>query len=1029
MKRLLARGLVAAACLAAALTATAQTTTGSFSGTVEDSDGNPIAAVMTLSGEAGDRTIVVEDDGRFLAGFLPPGTYQVRIEAAELSPLDDEIRIYLGQRLQRRFVLSQGIQEEMTVVGRTQPALDLGTQVTGANITTEEAEAIPLGQNVSSMVFLAPSVKDGGGTGTANPSISGASGLENQYVFNGVNVTNAGYGALGGYSIIHGSQGQGINYHFVDEVQVLTGGFSAEYGQATGGIVNVLTKSGSNEWHGSVFGYATPSGPQGSFIVPPLSPPLATFEGRSRLNFGFDVSGPIKKDKAFFYLGLNPTEQRTTRRAPAGYPLESEGDFTRTLEQLNYAAKLTLLPRPEHRIDVSLFGDPAETNDSFNRGSGVLRQDSKVQFSKLEYGGRNWNIHYQGQIGSRLLIDASVGNANNEFDETFAPENDLHRIINRGPLYEERCEDTNGDGVIDLSDAPRTCGSENEDGIGFVEKSESDNTQYKLKFTSEINRHELSYGIGYEDIDYAFTGDYTGPNFVTHDGDTSQTGAIAYREPDCSLAGDGSVSETLEVSEGDALSAAGCDAMQAMMLASHPCSQDPSLTCYEVPVRYRVVRGKLSDPVVETSSKYLYLFIDDKWSVTDNLTVNLGLRWEQEDLNGRTTNYSLPSEWSPRLGMSWDHTGEGRSKLYGHFARFHEKVPLDIAVRLFSDEVQVLVGQYYDRDLQTPIEGDGRYFPTGFGTTRVLPGTKTSRVDELVLGYQRQVGNVWTLKAEWQIRDLKRVLEDFQTGSATGIELGYDDFGEYVVGNIDSSIGVNTTGAFERPRREYMALILQATASATRWGFSGQYTLSRLHGNYEGLFRNDNGQSDPNLTSLYDFPNEPIFHQTYAAGALNTDRTHRLQAWGWYKWDNGWSIGARGLAQTGTPKLKLAHHPVYGNGGEISLERRGALGRTPTAWNVDFNFAKQWKLSDKLGSNISVEVDIFNLFNHRYETAFDYNSTAAAIVDTTDEGSLIDTVAGPTVDCPECAPPNPDYGKPTAYNDPRELRVGFKWRF
>jgi outer membrane receptor for ferrienterochelin and colicin len=146
------------------------------------------------------------------------------------------------------------MEETMTVRGRAQPSIDFGSQSTGANITAEMAESIPLGQNVSSMVLLAPGVKDGGGTGTANPSISGSSGLENQYVFNGVNITNAGYGALGGYSIVHGSRGQGINYHFVEETQVVTGGFSAEFGQATGGIVNVLTKSGSNEYHGSIYG-------------------------------------------------------------------------------------------------------------------------------------------------------------------------------------------------------------------------------------------------------------------------------------------------------------------------------------------------------------------------------------------------------------------------------------------------------------------------------------------------------------------------------------------------------------------------------------------------------------------------------------------------------------------------------------------------------------------------------------------------------------------------------------------------------
>ena len=85
-----------------------------------------------------------------------------------------------------------------------------------------------------------------GTPGNANPSVSGASGLENQYVVDGVNITNGGYGALGSYSIVFGSLGNGTPFDFMQEVQVKTGGYEAEFGQATGGVINVVTKSGTN---------------------------------------------------------------------------------------------------------------------------------------------------------------------------------------------------------------------------------------------------------------------------------------------------------------------------------------------------------------------------------------------------------------------------------------------------------------------------------------------------------------------------------------------------------------------------------------------------------------------------------------------------------------------------------------------------------------------------------------------------------------------------------------------------------------
>lgn len=1012
MKRLLGAALAGAVWLTAITIAPAQTTTGSFKGTVEDADGNPIAAVIILTGASGERTLVVEDDGRFLAGFLTPGVYQVRVEAPDVAALDDEIRIGLGQRLERHYAFTPEMQEQMQVVGRARRAIDFGSQATGANITSEMAEAIPLGQNVSSMVLLSPGVKDGGGTGTANPSISGSSGLENQYVFNGVNITNAGYGALGGYSIVHGSRGQGINYHFVTETQVVTGGFSAEFGQATGGIVNVLTKSGTNELGGSLYGYFTPTGLQADFITPDYDPPFGPTTGVERLNYGFDVGGPIKKDKAFFWFGLNPSSTSTTRTAPGPeYGLWDRGEMTLKQDSLNYAAKLSFTPRPEHRIDVTLFGDPTDTNLSFNRGSATLRQPDERQFSQLDFGGRHWVIDYKGEIRPDFLVEATIANANSTFDETFPKQFDSHRFIDLVPTY------SGG-------------GSERLGGIGFFETSESDNTQFTLKLTNFIDRHELRYGVGFEDIDYTAAGDYTGPEFVTHSGVTTSTGAIAYRDLDCSLVGDAGVSEWVTITDQAELDSI--------------CPPGMYTAPFDVPVFYSVVRGKISDKNVETSSEYLYVFVQDDWRITDDFTLSMGMRWEQESLVGRDVTYNLPSEWSPRLGFTWDHTGEGRSKVYGHFGRFHEKVPLDIAVRLFSNEVQILQGDYYDSNLldpvpcsdtPDPVTGEcDRYFPTGFGTTDVIDGTRTSRVDELVLGYQRQLGNLWTVKAEWQYRELKRVLEDFQLGSASGIELGTDGFGSYVVGNIPPE-GMTAPGtSFPKPERQYMALTLSATATAPRWSFTGQYTLSSLHGNYEGLFRNDNGQSDPNLTSLFDFPNEELFQFTYANGKLNTDRTHRLQGFGYYKWANGWSIGSRVLAQSGTPRLRLASHPVYGNGGEISLDRRGKLGRTPTQWSADLNFAKEFKLKDKLESTISIEVDVFNLFNHRYGTTYDYDWDLASGVDVCDVGvdprcPTVEDALAILIDTIDDGPRNPNYGNATAYNRPREMRIGFKWKF
>src|SRR5690606_39586039 len=143
--------------------------------------------------------------------------------------------------------------------------VDTTNTTAGTNLDSETLSRLPVGRSFSDTLYVASGVSSGGGTGRANPSVSGASGLENLYVVDGVNITNPGYGALGSYSIVFGSLGTGVTYDFVQEVQVKTAGYEAEYGQSTGGVVNVVTKSGTNDLRGTVFGYWRPEPLEGDF--------------------------------------------------------------------------------------------------------------------------------------------------------------------------------------------------------------------------------------------------------------------------------------------------------------------------------------------------------------------------------------------------------------------------------------------------------------------------------------------------------------------------------------------------------------------------------------------------------------------------------------------------------------------------------------------------------------------------------------------------------------------------------------------
>ena len=247
--------LFAAVCvlLTAALATAQETTTGLIAGRVVDAQDLAVpGATVTVITPQGPRTFTTDSSGAFFAPFLTPGTYEVKVELQGFRTLDRQnVDVRLGQRVELTLPIQVGALTESVNVSSAAPVVDTSSTTTGAVIDSDMIQRLPVGRRFSDTLYLAPGVSSGGQVGEANPSMSGGSGLENQYVVDGVNITNAGYGALGSYSIVFGSLGNGVPFDFVKETQVKTGGYEAEFGQSTGGVVNVVTKSGSNTLRGS----------------------------------------------------------------------------------------------------------------------------------------------------------------------------------------------------------------------------------------------------------------------------------------------------------------------------------------------------------------------------------------------------------------------------------------------------------------------------------------------------------------------------------------------------------------------------------------------------------------------------------------------------------------------------------------------------------------------------------------------------------------------------------------------------------
>jgi len=947
-----------------------ETTTGSIAGKVIDAQGAVIpGATVVVNSPQGAKTFVTDSQGRFFAPFLTPGDYSVRVELAGFSPVEQKaIQVRLGQRLELSFTLNvSDIQEVVEVVGSA-PVIDTSSTTVGGSLDSETLKRLPVGRNFTDTLYLVPGVSDSGGVGQANPSITGASGLENNYIVDGVNITNAGYGGVGSYSIIFGSLGSGVTTDFIKETQVKTAGFEAEYGQSTGGVVNVVTQSGTNSFRGNIFGYTRPGGTESTYKQ--LDTPNGTVNtvSRNEYDFGLSVGGPLLKDKVFFYGTFNPQYQNRTFTAPTGFALSSLGEIERKRRILAYAGKVSFQATPNHRFDVSVFGDPAKGDMGPQRVPASLVTTNTASFSEITYGGHNQTVKYDGIISPNWLIEASFAHAKNEISET--PSVDEWR-------------------VTDTTITPNVTTG----GVGFYEQgNKGKNLQYSFKSTNIFNgggNHQLRYGVQYEDITYSNINQRTGPTFTLPDGTATATGAQVSVIPD--------------------------------------------------PVYgriYRVVRANLNSGR-ETTQQYLSFFLQDTWQIGTRLTLRPGVRYEQQKLVGSDNpalcfandsvpgagdgsgepiacSYKWDGNWAPRLGITYDLLGDGRSKIYASWGRFFAKIPNDLAARAMSADAGVTRADYFDAGLTRAVpEGTvaggvtTHYLLAGAGASTFAPGSKSTYQDEILAGFEVAVGSAVNVGVRYIHRTLPRILEDYQPAPVVAFDLGCPgaDSVEYFIDNIGPNLPRFTCAgvpdaSFEEPEHKYDAVEVTANKSfSNNWSLVASYRWARLKGLFEGFYRNDNTQSDPSITSLFDFPtNDPSYTQigvpqfgyrgdiryqgcTLGCGELPNDRTHQLKLYANYVFGN-FNVGAGFNAGSGRPLTELAANPNYGNAGEIPLTLRGGgmetvegfKERSPAEITVDLHADYTIKLGGE--QRVLLIADAFNLFNSQSATNYDYCSDA-----------------------------------------------------
>jgi hypothetical protein len=359
--------------LAATIARAQETTTGTIAGRVIDAQKLPVpGATVTIVSPQGPKTVVTDPDGRFYAAFLTPGRYDVRVELTGFRTVEQKaIDVRLGQRIDLEFNLPVGTLNDVVQVSAEPPVVDTSKSVVSTTLDSTLLAAIPVGRRFSDALYLVPGVSSGGQVGNANPSIAGGSGLENNYIVDGVNITNAGYGALGSYSIVFGSLGNGVPFDFVKEAQVQTSGFSAEFGQSSGGVVDVVTRSGSNVLQGALFGYSRPKDAETAYTQVQAVNGTVNTVHTTNADVGVQLSGPVIKDKLFFFAAIDPQWQQTQFVAPNGFPLQGLGPVAQDRRIVSYAAKATYQLSPGQHIDASFFGDPGTSRTRRSRRKAI----------------------------------------------------------------------------------------------------------------------------------------------------------------------------------------------------------------------------------------------------------------------------------------------------------------------------------------------------------------------------------------------------------------------------------------------------------------------------------------------------------------------------------------------------------------------------------------------------------------------------------------------------------------------------------
>ncbi len=948
-------------------------TTGTLYGSVQPTPG---ASIVVLNKDTGARrTLTIDETGRFNAQSLPTGNYKVDLVVnGKVTRSSDNVEIRLAQGTEVSFPASL---EAVQVLALRQK-IDVASIGSTTVFTANDLAKVPVASNVGAVIQLAPNTTRGDSRyGGANaPSFGGSGASENAYYINGFPVTTL-------LTQVGFSQ---LPFNSISQAQVLTGGYGAEFGRSTGGVVNIVTKSGGNEW---VVGGAVsvePSRLRAKELSQYYEPVGTSLDGQpyfynnlneqSRNSQSFYLGGPLIKDKLFMFLAGEQTSTsrsaiRQSNTTVAGTN-RTAGWTEQTTDTPRYLLKLDWNLNDANHLEYTRISDKVVNNRAFSGFNYATLSRNFVSSGGESY--LNWGptptaaqqgsvtdiLKYTGYLTDDLVFTALIGKSYSPHE--FNP-------IGYDPTLARTISDSSSQITGFSYPNPQSTTSDILTPGAFDQ-----NRGVRLDVEYKLNsKHNIRAGLDRNTI-------------TSKSGNATAGGAIwSYLKTDPTDTANGHFATPASVT-------------------GNPYAQQGYIV-------EKTIISAVSTPTVDQSAWY----IEDKYKVTDNVLLSLGLRNEAfNNKNGDGLSYiNLPTQLAPRLGFSWDLNGDASTKVFAFAGRYHVPLPTNVAIRgagssLYTTQRFVYTGVDPVTGAPTGLTSLGAPYSSNneYGQAKdprqvAAEGMKGNYQDEIALGFEKAVSKGLNVGGKLTYRTLRTAIDDhcddrpFLAWAARN-NVDTTNFSGYNCALFNPGIGntfnidMDGDGTLDKVvlsaadlgippvKRTYLAVDVFAEHPFDgKWWGKATYTWSRNSGNTEGQLLSDIGQADVSTTQAFDFPEFSV----NADGLLPNNRTHQLKLFGYYQVDPEWGVGGNMLIASGRPKNCIGNAPsatgdFFGTPSVVTnysqygsayffcdgvASPRGSLGTLPPDVRLDMNVSYKPAALKGFG----FKLDIFNLFNRQ----------------------------------------------------------------